>query len=73
MVQEFVTLSNFSTQIGLKFIGIFSLLIATFSYIGLILSYYVEKKRAKLKKEKREQERKNLDKIHAQLEALQKA
>ena len=73
MVQESINFFNLSSQIDLKFIGIFSFIISTLSYIGLVFSYYSERKRARLRAEKIEQERKVLDKIHAELEALQKA
>jgi len=72
-VEEIIPFFNFSPKINLTFIGLFSLTISILSYIGFITSYYIEKKRKRERAIKLQKERKNIEKIHAELEALQKA
>jgi len=52
------------------FISIVALISATFSYIGLTISHYLQKKREAIQRKKVEKERKSLSKIHQELKAL---
>ena len=72
-IEELIAFFSFSPKIDLTFVGLFSLTISILSYIGLIISYYLERKRKKERTLKLNKERKNIEKIHAELEALQKA
>jgi len=55
---------------NIKFIGMLSLTIAIFSYIGMVISFYLASKIEKLRLEKLKKDRENIDKIHAELNAL---
>jgi len=72
-IENMIPFFNLSPKINLTFIGLFSLTISILSYIGLMLSYYLEQKKEKARMIKLQKERKNIKKIHAELEALQKA
>jgi len=72
-IENFIPFFNFSPKVNLTFIGLFSLTISILSYIGLIISYYIERKKEKARILKLQKERQNIKKIHAELEALQKA
>ena len=72
-VESLIPLLNLSPRINLTFIGLFSLTISILSYLGLTISYYLERKKEKARLIKLKKERKNIEKIHAELEALQKA
>jgi len=72
-IENLILLLNFSPKMNLTFFGLFSLTISILSYIGLVVSYYLERKREKARILKLQKERKNIEKIHAELEALQKA
>jgi len=72
-VEELIAFFSFPPKINLTFIGLFSLTISILSYMGFVASYYIEKKRKRERAIKLQKERKNIEKIHAELEALQKA
>ena len=72
-IENLIVFFNFSPKINLTFMGLFSLTISILSYLGLIISYYLERKKEKARIIKLQKERKNIKKIHAELEALQKA
>ena len=61
-------LQNINTSI--KFIGITSLIISIFSYIGMLGAFYFASKRERLRLEKLKADRENMDKIHEELKAL---
>ena len=65
-------LQNININKDIKFIGLLSLIIAIISYIGMLISFYFAHKREKLRVKKLEEERVNIDKIHAELESLLK-
>ena len=71
-IESMLPFFNFNSKINLRFIGLFSMTISILSYLGLVISYFVEKKKEKARIIKLEKERKNIEKIHAELEALQK-
>jgi len=52
------------------FISLVALISAIFSYIGFTLSNYFQKKREEIKQKKIEEERKSLNKIQQELQAL---
>ena len=54
------------------FISIVALISATFSYIGLNISQYFQNKREEVIRKRVEIERKNLSKIHQELNALKR-
>jgi uncharacterized BrkB/YihY/UPF0761 family membrane protein len=55
---------------NIKFIGLTSLIISIFSYIGMMFSFYLAAKRKQRRLEKLKRDRENLDKIHEELNAL---
>lgn len=55
---------------NIKFLGVMSLIISIFAYIGMLLSFYFARKREKKRIHKLSEDRKNIDSIHAELEAL---
>ncbi|RUM67859.1 MAG: hypothetical protein DSZ07_07950 [Sulfurovum sp.] len=57
-------------KINYKFISLATLISSTFSYIGVIISFYYAKKEEERRLKKREIERINLNKIHQELKAL---
>ena len=63
-------LQNLNINNSIKFIGLTSLIISIFSYIGMLISFYFASKRERLRLEKLKVDRKNIDKIHEELNAL---
>ncbi len=55
---------------NIKFIGLMSLIIALFAYIGMVVSFYFARKREKARRQKLKDNRINIDEIHAELESL---
>jgi len=55
---------------NIKFISLLSLIIAIFSYLGVVVSFYFASKREKLRIKKLKEDRKNIDDIHEELNAL---
>lgn len=55
---------------NIKFISLLSLIIAIFSYLGMVVSFYFASKREKLRIKKLKEDRKNIDDIHEELNAL---
>jgi predicted histidine transporter YuiF (NhaC family) len=64
------TLENLNINNPIKFIGLTSLIISIFSYIGMLISFYFASKREKLRLKKLEEDRKNIAKIHEELNSL---
>ena len=73
IVTNIKNLSGFTKDFELNFIQLFAFISSVFSYIGWIGSYYLEKKEEKKRKDKIERERHNMNKIHAELDALHKS
>ena len=65
-------LQNINIDNNKKFIGLLSLIIAIISYLGMLTSFYFAHKREKLRIRKLEEDRVNIDKIHAELKSLLK-
>ncbi len=63
-------LQNININNSIKFIGLTSLIISIFAYIGMLGSFYFASKRERLRLEKLKEDRKNIDKIHEELNAL---
>jgi len=63
-------LKNILQNINMKFIALTSLIISIFSYIGMIISFFFARKREKVRLKKLEEDRKNMDKIHKELNSL---
>jgi amino acid permease len=59
-----------SRELNHAFVGLVSLIVATFSYIGLVLSHYYAIKNEKTRKIKKTAERINLKKIQEELRAM---
>ena len=57
-------------KINYIFISLVSLITAIFSYIGLLISLYIAKKRERIRLKRVERERINLRKIHEELKAM---
>lgn len=55
---------------NIKFVGLFSLILSIFSYIGMIISFYFANKIEKLRVKKLKEDRKNIDEIHEELNSL---
>lgn len=55
---------------NIKFIGLTSLIIALFSYMGMVISFYFARKREKARRQKLKDDRINIDEIHAELESI---
>lgn len=63
-------LQSINVTNNIKFIGLMSLIIALFSYTGMVISFYFAKKREKARRQKLKDDRINIDKIHAELESI---
>jgi len=57
---------------SIKFVGLTSLIISIFSYLGMIISFYFASKREKKRLLKLKKDRELIDSIHAELEELRK-
>jgi hypothetical protein len=55
---------------SIKFIGLTSLIISIFSYLGMLLAFFFASKREKRRLEKLKRDRENIEKIHEELNAL---
>ena len=64
-ILQYLNISN-----SIKFIGLTSLIISIMSYIGMLFSFYFASKRERLRLKKLEEDRKNIEKIHKELNAL---
>jgi hypothetical protein len=63
-------LQNINIYNNIKFIGLTSLIISVFSYIGMVFSFYFASKREKRRLEKLKREREDISKIHEELNAM---
>jgi len=63
-------LFNKSSDLNNAFLGLVSLIVATLSYIGLLLSHYYGTKEETARKIKKHAERLNLKKIQEELRAM---
>ncbi len=64
-ILEYMNIKN-----SIKFIGLTSLIISIFSYLGMLLAFFFASKREKRRLEKLKRDRENIEKIHEELNAL---
>jgi ABC-type Mn2+/Zn2+ transport system ATPase subunit len=69
-IENVIAYVNRNHELKSSFLGLVSLIVAIFSYLGLVFSHYYANKREKSKDIKKEAERINLEKIHAELKAM---
>jgi len=72
IAQSIIDTTPWYKTANMAFIGVLSLIISIFSYLGLLTSYYFEKKYEKIELKKKRAEALNLERIHEELEGLHK-